>query len=33
VTKISWIRLVVNITETRVIYTTVDGLSCHVGLQ
>ena len=32
VTKISWIRLVVDITETRVVHTTVDGLSCHVGL-
>ena len=32
VTKISWIRLVVDIAKTRIVRTTVDGLSCHVGL-
>jgi hypothetical protein len=32
VTKISWIRLVVDIAKTRIVHTTVDGLSCHVGL-
>lgn len=32
VTKISWIRLVVNITKTRVVHTPIDWLSGHVGL-
>ena len=32
VTKISWIRLVVDIAKTRVVHASVDGLSCHVGL-
>ena len=32
VTKITGIRLVMEITETRIIYTTVDWLSCHIGL-
>lgn len=31
-TKVSRIRLVMEVTETRVVDTTVDGLSCHIGL-
>ena len=31
-TKVSRIRLVVKVTETRVVNSTVDGLSCHVSL-
>lgn len=32
VTKVSRIRLVVDVAKTRVVDTTVDGLSCHIGL-